>query len=124
MEARFDDDLSSRCSPTSGAGTGVGATRGGRRPTVWPVLMWLMPVVLAMVITAVLVGAPWILWGFFGCSFSRAWRRRRYHPVLQSEPAEVNAAVVRGPRDAVRVSGPTSVHSRSAVDRGKGRKIG
>jgi hypothetical protein len=82
MEARFDDDLEPLFADLPVPEPVSEPLAGARRPTVWPVLMWLMPVVLlAMVITAVLVGAPWILWGFFWVFlFSGLWRRRRYHP--------------------------------------------
>jgi hypothetical protein len=81
MQARFDHDLNPLFAdlpePEPEPEQFVGASR---RAAVLPVLMWLMPLVLlAMVITAVLVGAPWILWGFFWVFlFSGLWRRRRY----------------------------------------------
>jgi hypothetical protein len=82
MQARFDDDLEPLFADLPMPEPAPERIVGERRPTVLPLLMWLMPLVLlAAVITAVLAGAPFILWGFFWVFlFSGLWRRRRYHP--------------------------------------------
>jgi hypothetical protein len=82
MQARFDDDLEPLFADLPAPEPVPEPIAGDRHPTVWPVLMWLMPLVLlAAVITAVLAGAPWILWGFIWVFlFSGLWGRRRYHP--------------------------------------------
>jgi len=83
LQARFDNELGPLFAdlpvPEPVPEQFVG---GPRRPAVWPILMWLMPLVLlAAVIIAVLASAPWILWGFFWVFlFSGLWGRRRYHP--------------------------------------------
>jgi hypothetical protein len=81
MQARFDRDLAPLFAdlpvPEPVPEQLVGYPH---RPSVWPVLMWLMPLVLlAVVITAVLAGAPWILWGFFWVFLFSGLGRRRYH---------------------------------------------
>jgi len=79
MQARFDHDLDPLFADLP-VPVPEQFVAGPRRPAVWPILMWLMPLVLlAAVITAVLVNAPFILWGFFWVFlFSGLWRRRQY----------------------------------------------
>jgi hypothetical protein len=81
MQARFDHDLEPLFADLPvPVPVPEQFVAGPRRPAVWPILMWLMPLVLlAAVITAVLVNAPFILWGFFWVFlFSGLWRRRQY----------------------------------------------
>jgi len=84
MQARFDDDLEPLFAdlPVPEPVLEPVGVAGERRLRVLPLLMWLMPLVLlATVVTAVLIGAPWILWGFFWVFlFSGLWGRRRYYP--------------------------------------------
>jgi hypothetical protein len=83
MQARFDNELAPLFADLPVPEPVPDQSAGERRhPAVWPVLMWLMPLVfLATIITAVLANAPWILWGFFWVFlFSGLWRRRPYHP--------------------------------------------
>jgi hypothetical protein len=86
MQARFDNELAPLFADLPApepVPEQFAADR--RRPPLWPLLMWLMPLVLmAAVITAVLAGAPWILWAFFWVFlFSGLWRRRRYRSVYR-----------------------------------------
>ena len=81
MQARFDDDIDPLFADLPvPVPVPEQVVAGPRRPAVWPILMWLMPLVLlAAVITAMLVNAPFILWGFFWVFlFSGLWRRRQY----------------------------------------------
>jgi hypothetical protein len=82
MQARFDHDLGPLFADLPVPEPVPDQLVGERRASMWPVLMWLMPLMLlATVITAVLANAPWILWGFFWVFlFSGLWRRRRYYP--------------------------------------------
>jgi hypothetical protein len=81
MQARFDNELGPLFADLPVQDPVPEQLVGSpRRPPVWPLLMWLMPLVLiAAVITAVLAEAPLILWGFFWVFlFSGLWRRGRY----------------------------------------------
>jgi hypothetical protein len=52
---------------------------GQRRPG-WPALMWLMPLlVVAAVVTAIVLSAPWMLWGLFWVFILSGFWRRRYY---------------------------------------------
>ena len=84
MQARFDHDLQPLFVDLPGPAVRdqrPAAWPEGMRPVV-PPLLWLAPILLvAVVVTAIALGAPWMLWGFFWVFvLSRVWLRRRFSP--------------------------------------------
>jgi hypothetical protein len=82
--ARYADDLAPLFDdlpdPAAASMRGPRAWSPGSRPTP-PPLIWLMPVLMVgLVVTAVVLAAPWILWMLFWVAlFAGPWRRRRHH---------------------------------------------
>jgi Domain of unknown function (DUF1707) len=86
MRARFDADLApvlADLPAIRGADRTPGSVPGwpaGVRP-VPPPFLWLVPLLLvALVVGAIALSAPWLLWGLVWMMvFSRFWGRRHYH---------------------------------------------
>jgi hypothetical protein len=89
MQARFDADLVPLFAdlPTGSRAVAVPpanpmATFAGR-PVVQvrvPALLWLMPIMLVgLVVTAVALGAPWLLWGLFWIMIVSRFAGHRQH---------------------------------------------
>jgi hypothetical protein len=85
MQARFDRDLRPLFVdlPVSANSEPRPAATGGWRTGVGmavPLLFWLLPMlVVAMVIAAIMLSAPWLVWGFLWIfMISRFWARRSY----------------------------------------------
>jgi hypothetical protein len=81
MQARFESDLQPLFADLPGA---AGSERqpasgwpAGAAPRV-PVFLWFLPVLLvALIVTAIALSAPWMLWGvFWFFILSRFWMRR------------------------------------------------
>jgi DUF1707 SHOCT-like domain len=85
MKARFEQDLEPlfadlpKPEPVPYGPYGVPGA-GPRRP-VWAAMSWILPLlVVATVVTAVVAGTPWILWGLFWIFLASGfWGRRRYY---------------------------------------------
>ena len=91
MQARFEGDLAPLFAdlprglrgPSDTVLPAYPPTSFVGRPVVQvrvPALFWLTPVLLVgLVVTAVALGAPWLLWGLFWIMIvGRFWGRRRY----------------------------------------------
>ena len=89
MQARFDADLAPLFAdlPTGSRSGTVMPTNPmaafAGRPVVQvrvPALLWLMPMLLVgLVVTAVALGAPWLLWGLFWIMIVSRFAGRRHY---------------------------------------------
>jgi hypothetical protein len=84
MQARFESDLQPLFADLPGAGAERQPATGwpvGVAPRV-PVFLWFLPVILvALIVTAIALSAPWMLWGVFWLFIlSRFWMRRPPRP--------------------------------------------
>ncbi|MET0693284.1 MAG: DUF1707 domain-containing protein [Propionibacteriaceae bacterium] len=83
MQAKFSTDLRPLFADLPGAeppaGRPTAPFRGG--PPAYAPLFFLAPMLLiGLMVTAIAVGAPWLLWVVFWVfMFSRFWGRRRFH---------------------------------------------
>ena len=79
MQSRFQSDLQPLFADLPGPSERVPAAGWptGPPPRV-PLFLWFLPVlVVAMIVTAIALGAPWMLWGMFWLFIlSRFWLRR------------------------------------------------